>query len=540
MARGDVNVAHEKVTVRRRAAAAIHSARRATTAKKDLEETAILATERAGQLIPESRLERTTTLKQSAILTHVDRASAKRASFKLDLNDARLTPYTQANFSRTGRSLLVCSERGHVAVTEWRNASMRCELYLNQTIRDATFLHSDAFFAVAQKSYAHIYDAVGGAQLHVLRNHKDPGKLTFLPHHLLLASTSAPSTPIRRLVYTDTTTGHEVASHDFAARALDLSSVRDLTHNIANGVVHAAHANGVVTLWSPTDSAPLARLFAQRGGVRHLAVSAPHKMATIGHDGETKIWDLRTFRTLHTAHTLPLSTSLAYSQRSLLAVSGASSVQIYRPEDFVAKRPHAYMTERHHGRRPTSLNFCPFEDVLAVCHTTGMCNMLVPGAGEPNFDSRAPNPYLTRKQSSELEVRTMLDKLPPETIALDPSFIGNVDKNPEARERELARVIDEAKSKKREKKLGVKKAKGKNKISKRLKRKEHHNRENSSLQRQDKMQRLRGVTQLADQIEKDRLQKENKLKDAVVTQKQDLPNALNRFLPKAARKSHDD
>lgn len=56
--------------------------------------------------------------------------------------------------------------------------------------------------------------------------------------------------------------------------------------------------------------------------------------------------------------------------------------------------------------------------------------MLVPGAGEPNFDSFVANPYASIKERREQEVAQLLDKLQPDTIMLDPDTVGKVLKEP--------------------------------------------------------------------------------------------------------------
>ena len=53
--------------------------------------------------------------------------------------------------------------------------------------------------------------------------------------------------------------------------------------------------------------------------------------------------------------------------------------------------------------------------------------MIVPGAGEPNPDSYNYNPYQTKKQRGMTEKNMLLEKCPPETIALDPTLLAKLD-----------------------------------------------------------------------------------------------------------------
>jgi len=58
-----------------------------------------------------------------------------------------------------------------------------------------------------------------------------------------------------------------------------------------------------------------------------------------------------------------------------------------------------------------SVRFCPFQDVLTIGHSDGLSSILVPGAGEPNFDSSEADPFENKRMRREREVKGLLDKV---------------------------------------------------------------------------------------------------------------------------------
>jgi len=101
----------------------------------------------------------------------------------------------------------------------------------------------------------------------------------------------------------------------------------------------------------------------------------------------------------------------------LLNLTPANSmIQLYNPPSihtpFNAKTaPPLYMTHPIPNRPLTSVRFAPFQDILTVGHAAGLSSVLVPGSGEPNFDSREANPFENTKARGEREVKSLLDKV---------------------------------------------------------------------------------------------------------------------------------
>lgn len=59
------------------------------------------------------------------------------------------------------RHLAIAGSHGHVATFDWQAGRLHSEIQLGETVRDIKFLHSEAFYAVAQKKYVFIYDQFG-------------------------------------------------------------------------------------------------------------------------------------------------------------------------------------------------------------------------------------------------------------------------------------------------------------------------------------------------------------------------------------------
>eukprot|EP00048_Salpingoeca_helianthica_P020808 m.8625 g.8625 ORF g.8625 m.8625 type:complete len:539 (+) comp5259_c0_seq1:3-1619(+) len=468
----------------------------AQKAAEDAASSHVLLPEQAGYLVAEG-MERTFKFTQEQIAEHVDVASAQKI-FHLDLKT--FGPYS-LDYTPNGRHLVLGGRRGHVAAFDWETKALHCELHLKETVRDVQWLHNDTLFAVAQRRHVFIYDN-GGTEIHSLSSHVDPLKLEFLRHHFLLVSTSNNGS----LVYQDVSTGTLVAHH-----RTHLGPCRVLKQNPYNAVCHLGHGNGTVTLWSPNSAKALVTQLCHRGPILDLDVDASGTyMATSGLDGQMKVWDIRQFKDepLQQYFTYTPATTLSLSQRGMLCAAFGPHVQIWK-DALKTKQRAPYLTHLLPGAAVQSCRFVPFEDVLGIGHSEGFASILVPGAGEPNIDTRVANPFETTKQRAETEVRSLLDKIPPELISLDPFAILKVN-----HARSGAAADENPRGKRAEPGQEKNKMRGKNTSSKRAQRK--------SI----------GIEGEQRDLLRARLEKEAEAKRAKKEKESATRSILDRFLPK--------
>lgn len=357
--------------------------------------------------------EETYDVTQQEIRISVDIASATK-NFELRLD--QFGPY-RMDFTRNGRHLLLGGRRGHLASIDWVTKKLHFETNVMEAIQDVQWLHLETMCAVAQKKWTYIYDN-NGVEIHCIKKMHNITRMEFLPYHFLLAGCSS----YGGLQYLDVSVGKLVCDMPTKCGRLDV-----MTQNQRNAVIHLGHSNGTVTMWSPNSREPLVKMLCHKGAVRSIAIDKGGTyMATGGMDRQLKIFDLRTYKPLQAYRVSFGAGELCFSQRGLLAAACNNVVEVYK--DCCLRTQEApYMI--HEQRYPvTNMGFCPYEDVLGVSHFQGYSSLLIPGAGEANFDALEANPYQNKTQRREYEIKALLEKIQPEMITLDPSQISAIDK----------------------------------------------------------------------------------------------------------------
>ncbi|OAV99620.1 hypothetical protein PTTG_00568 [Puccinia triticina 1-1 BBBD Race 1] len=379
-------------------------------------------------LEPENKLEKTWKFKQSDIKSSTNLHISLK-SFNLNLKDTNSGiggPY-KFDYNRNGNFLALIDQKvGKYSNINLKSLNLIFEIgLLNEHLRAVKWLHNQSFLAIAQKKYVYIYDGHQGSELHQLRGHVEVTQMEFLPYHFLLTTVGLPGW----LKYHDTSTGQIVAQH-----ATKLGSCHTMAQNPFNSIINLGHQNGTVTLWSPSVNQPLVKFLAHLGPVTSLSVdpsSSGNLLTTTGLDGSLKVWDARNWKTL-TSWTLkkPAKTT-AWSQKGLLAVGWGAHVSVYSDIGKADSKKGAYMNQLFPSQEVEQVQFCPFEDILGVSHSSGFSQLIIPGSGEAHFDSLEADPFETKTRKKEREVHNLLDKIPFELININPNFVGSVAPKPE-------------------------------------------------------------------------------------------------------------
>ena len=148
-------------------------------------------------------------------------------------------------------------------------------------------------------------------------------------------------------------------------------------------------------------------------------------MVTGGQDRKMSVWDVRMYKEVHYYWTPLPATSIDISDTGLLSVGWGTYVTVWK--DALQRRVRVpYLTHHAPASQISDVQFCPFEDVLGYGHQEGLGQLVIPGAGEANYDALEINPYASRKERQEMEVKQLLNKLQPEMISLDPDHIGRL------------------------------------------------------------------------------------------------------------------
>lgn len=167
-------------------------------------------------------------------------------------------------------------------------------------------------------------------------------------------------------------------------------------------------------------------------------------MITSGLDHLLNIWDLRTYKQLKSIRLQAGASSLAFSQKNFISASLRNEIIVFKDEIIQSntdkensqeevlieniKKSQIYLNHQLNNVGVQNLQFCPYEDVLGVGHANGISSLLIPGSGEACFDALEANPYESKNQRRQWEVKALLEKIQPELISLDPFKLKSLDK----------------------------------------------------------------------------------------------------------------
>ena len=182
-------------------------------------------------------------------------------------------------------------------------------------------------------------------------------------------------------------------------------------------------------MFVPSMSEAVVKINCHNASIRdHSYSSCGNYLVTAAADSSVKVWDLRnTYKEVSEYFSPFQPTSIDISQRDILGIAAKSSAVFFK--DWTQhKQAKAYLKHNDIKRRVvTDIKFVPYEDFVGLGLAKGFASITVPGSCKVQFDTFTANVTGNKKQARENAVHRLLEKLPMETIVMNPNLIGKVD-----------------------------------------------------------------------------------------------------------------
>lgn len=365
----------------------------------------MLNTEESGY-IDTGNLTKTYELSQEYIKNNISQ-KVKDLCFNLNMNIGPI----YCKYTRDGRYLNLRNNKGFFSSLDTHKMNLHFETDIEDTVYDSTYLHNEDFIALAQSNCVFIYNKQG-VEVHAVRDNSNAKHLEYLPYHFLLVSASSDGF----LKYQDTTNGKIVSTVHIKDKY-----ITNLKQNKANALIYTGHKNGVVSIWSPNCKNYVSKMLCHKIAISGLEIDRSGTyLYTTSIDSSIKVWDIRKlYEPVNTVKFSNCFTSTSLSQHSVLAASYGDKVAIFNKLNIANKKDVMYLRHREVGKNITSLVFKNYEDILTIGHTKGISNIVVPGAGDPVYDTLEDSPFITKRQKQDKEVKMLLDKIPYTFIGKD-------------------------------------------------------------------------------------------------------------------------
>lgn len=340
---------------------------------------------------------------QSKIRNNVPQITSEK------LIDLKLKGNHKIKYSSSGRFLMMSNNKSLSSFdTKKLNLMFDREI---ENCTEMTFLHDETFLATVQKfkksikslkgsdseSCVYIYDKIGREQHH-LTNHKNAEFLTFLPYHFLLASSSTDNF----LRWTDVCSGKTVAEKYVK------EGITAFNHEPSTALLFSGTNKGTISTFSPSQKDFHTKILAHKNQIKSINFYKNFMVAS--NEDSVKIFDSRNYYEPVAQFNPGIFNNIAVSKTGKIAVAIKNRIKIYNENKLE-------MVQKV-DRKVHSIEFQPFEDILTV-GSDGIYSLLVPGAGDPNYDTFEDNPFITKKQRQAREVTKLLEKIPYELIGVN-------------------------------------------------------------------------------------------------------------------------